>query len=109
MHNRLAIVAGATIALGSLTGTALAGGGKVAVRDNSFGPKTKTIRKGQKVTWVWRGQSVHNVVKTSGPGGGFRSDVQRSGRYSHTFTRKGTYRLVCTIHAPSMKMKVVVR
>jgi plastocyanin len=30
------------------------------------------------------------------------------GSYSHTFTKKGTYQLVCTIHK-SMKMTVVVK
>ena len=30
------------------------------------------------------------------------------GSFSHIFTKKGTYQLVCTIH-PMMKMTVVVR
>jgi plastocyanin len=110
MHRTLALLAAAAAALGLLLAApALAGGGSVAVRDNSFGPTTKTIRKGQTVTWVWRGQAPHNVVKTAGPGRAFQSRVQRRGTYRRTFTRAGTYRLLCTIHAPSMKMKVVVR
>ena len=110
MHRTLALLVGATVALGTLAGSALAGGGgSVAVRDNVFAPTTKTISKGDTVTWVWRGQAPHNVVKTSGPGRRFQSRIQTTGRYRHRFTRKGTYRLLCTIHAPSMKMKVVVR
>ncbi len=108
--NRLpAILAGAAVALGSIGVPAVAGGTSVAVRDNSFAPGTKTVRTGQTVTWVWRGRAPHNVVKTRGPGRVFQSRVQTRGRYSHRFTRRGTYRLLCTIHAPSMKMKVVVR
>jgi plastocyanin len=104
----LAVLA-STTALGALALPALADAATVAVRDNVFGPKKVTISKGQKVKWVWRGDALHNVVKTSGPGGDFRSNVQTSGRYSHRFKRTGTYQVLCTIHAPDMKMKVVVR
>ena len=110
MRRTLALLVGATVALGALlAGPALAGGGSVAVRDNEFGPTTKTIDEGDTVTWVWRGQAPHNVVKISGPGRRFQSRIKTTGRYRHRFTRTGTYRLLCTIHAPSMKMKVVVR
>jgi plastocyanin len=111
MPRTLASLAAAVAALGLLLAApALAGGGSsVAVRDNVFAPTTKTIRKGQTVTWVWRGQAPHNVVKTSGPGARFQSRLQTRGTYRRKFTRAGTYRLLCTVHAPSMKMKVVVR
>lgn len=108
MKSPIAVLASAAT-LGALAVPAIADAATVAVRDNVFGPKKVTISKGQKVKWVWRGDAAHNVVKTSGPGGAFRSDVQTSGRYSHKFKRKGTYQLLCTIHAPDMKMKVVVR
>jgi plastocyanin len=38
----------------------------------------------------------------------FSSRTQVRGSYSHTFTKRGTYRLVCTVH-PKMRMTVVVR
>ena len=49
----------------------------------------------------------HNVVVHTGPAF-FSSKTQVRGSYSHVFTRKGTYALVCTVH-PKMKMTVVVR
>jgi plastocyanin len=39
----------------------------------------------------------------------FASPIRNRGRYAHRFTRPGTYRLVCALHAPGMKMTVVVR
>ena len=88
--------------------SALASSGKtVKVGDNYYGPKTLTVGRGTKVTWNWAGVLKHNIVVHKGPSS-FSSKTQVRGSYSHTFTRKGTYDLVCTIH-PSMKMTVVVR
>jgi plastocyanin len=88
--------------------SALASSGKtVKVGDNFFGPKTLTVGRGAKVTWHWAGVLRHNVVVHTGPTF-FSSKTQVRGSFSRTFTKKGTYRLVCTIH-PSMKMTLVVR
>jgi plastocyanin len=87
--------------------SALASGRTVKVGDNYYGPKTLTVGRGTKVTWKWVGVLKHNVVVHKGPSS-FSSKTQVRGSYSHTFTRKGTYQLVCTVH-PSMKMTVVVK
>ncbi len=87
--------------------SALASGKTVKVGDNYYGPKTLTVGRGTKVTWNWVGVLKHNIVVRKGPSS-FSSKTQVRGSYSHTFTKKGTYDLVCTIH-PSMKMTVVVR
>ena len=108
MNKPLAVLAGATVALGSVAVPALAGGTSVTVRDNEFAPGKKTIRKGDKITFRWRGDALHNVRKVSGPGGTFSSKTQRSGSYVRKFTRKGRYTLVCSIH-PGMDLKVVVK
>jgi plastocyanin len=91
--------------------SALASSGKavkaVKVGDNYYGPKTLSVRKGTKVTWNWVGVLKHNIVVHTGPSF-FSSKTQVRGSFSHTFTKKGTYALVCTIH-PHMRMTVVVR
>jgi plastocyanin len=88
--------------------SALASSSKtVRVGDNYYGPKSLTISRGTKVTWKWVGVLKHNVVVHTGPAA-FNSRTQVRGTYSHTFTRRGTYHLVCTVH-PKMKMTVVVR
>lgn len=85
-----------------------AAGPTVAVKDDFFSPKSKTVSKGQTVTWKWRGQAPHNVVVNKGPKK-FRSSVKSSGRYRKKMTRRGRYSLLCTIHAPSMKMTLRVK
>lgn len=86
---------------------AFAFSGPVKVKDDYFAPKTLTVNQGTKVTWQWAGTKYHNVSVKSGPVK-FQSHTQVKGIYTHTFTRAGTYHLVCTIHQ-NMTMTVVVR
>jgi plastocyanin len=86
---------------------------KVSVGDNWFvrksGVPTVTVSKGDKVTWVWKGKSLHNVTVTKGPAK-FKSRSQTSGRYSKKVSRAGTYTIICTVHgAGDQSMKLVVR
>lgn len=85
---------------------ALAGTANVKVGDNYFvrggSAPTITVRAGTTVRWVWAGRNPHNVV-----GSGFRSPTKTSGTYSRKMSRKGTFRVICTVHS-SMKMNVRV-
>jgi plastocyanin len=80
----------------------------VAVKDSFFGPKTLKIANGAKVVWVWKGKERHNVAVASGPST-FRAGTRKTGKFRHTFKKAGTYQIVCTIHAPDMHMKIVVK
>jgi plastocyanin len=86
---------------------ALASTRSVGVRDSYFSVKRLTISRGTKVRWSWGGVLNHNVTVKSGPSR-FHSRTQVTGSYSHTFTKRGTYKLYCSIH-PGMTMTVVVR
>lgn len=79
----------------------------VSVRDNYFSPKSKTVSRNTTMVWRFSGKAAHNVVVNSGPVK-FRSSLRRGGTYRHKMTRKGTYRIVCTIHS-GMSMKLTVR
>jgi plastocyanin len=82
---------------------------KVTVGDNFFKPKTLTIKRGTKVTWVWHSFGIfHNVTVKSGPVK-FRSHNKSGGTFSHLFTKKGTYHLYCTLHPTKMKETIIVR
>lgn len=87
-------------------------GPSVAVVDNAFvrGVERPTIRiaVGRTVTWRWRSQQSHGVAVRSGPAR-FASPIRNRGTFRHRFTRAGTYRLECPLHAPGMRMTVVVR
>ena len=83
---------------------ALAAGPTVRVDDDFFKAKTVRIKKNTTVKWTWVGERPHNVVFK-----GFKSKLQRSGTYRHTFRKAGTYRYVCTVHEDKgMKGTVVV-
>ncbi|MEZ5120534.1 MAG: plastocyanin/azurin family copper-binding protein [Solirubrobacterales bacterium] len=79
----------------------------VTIRDNSFTPKTMTVKKNTTVRWVWKGRAPHNVTVRRGPVT-FRSSTQTSGSFSKKLTKKGVYQLHCTIH-PGMDETIRVR
>jgi plastocyanin len=99
------VVAVAVAALAAAPSLAATRG--VDVKDDFFKPSSLTIAKGTKVVWTWRGEGRHNVVVAQGPSE-FRSKIKRTGTYGHTFKRKGTWQITCTVH-PGMNMKVVVK
>jgi plastocyanin len=47
-------------------------------------------------------------VVRSGPAS-FQSPLKRSGSYKRKLRRKGTYKIVCSIHAPDMAMTLKVK
>ena len=69
---------------------------------------TVTVKKGTTVKWNWRGSRQHNVVVQSGPVD-FQSALKRSGSYSRRMKRVGTYKIICSIHAPDMAMTLKVK
>ena len=105
----LAAVATGAVALAAWAVPSMAGGTTtVLVKDNKFVPKTLTVVKGTTVKWVWKGKERHNVAVAKGPSK-FRASTRKKGHFTHTFKKRGTYRLVCTIHAPDMRMRVTVK
>ena len=99
-----AAVAGLLLAFGSPasggSGANAAKAKRVGVRDNSFTPKTTRVAVGGKVTWTWKGVGDHNVTFRKVPGGASKrgARTRSSGSFTRSFTKKGTYRYVCTIH-----------
>ena len=104
------LVAGgvAVVTAGALAVPALAATKSVQVKDNKFVANSITVSKGTTVKWVWKGKAPHNVKVTKGPAK-FSSTTQVKGSFSKKLTKKGTYSILCTIHAPGMKMTVKVR
>jgi|SRR5215204_344206 len=83
----------------------------VEVDDDYFvregAPRTVTVKRNDKVVWEWEGRNPHNVTVKRGPVK-FHSPTKTSGTYSKKVTRRGTYKIVCTIHAPGMRMTLKV-
>ncbi|MDX6726977.1 MAG: hypothetical protein QOK49_1782 [Baekduia sp.] len=108
MKKLIAAGAATAVAAGALAIPALAATTTVQLKDNKFAPTSITVKKGTTVKWVWKGKAPHNVTVSKGPAK-FRSTTQVKGSYSKKLTRAGTYTILCTIHAPGMKMTVKVK
>jgi plastocyanin len=84
----------------------------VKVGDDFFvhnnGVPTITVKKGTTVKWNWKGSDQHNVVVQKGPTS-FQSALKTKGSYKKTLRKKGTYTIICSIHAPDMRMKLKVK
>ena len=110
MHKLLAGILAAVVC-GLLAAQALAATRSVTIGDDFFvrkgRPPTVTVTRGTTVRWVWRGDHVHNVTVTRGPVK-FHSSVKDHGSYGKTLNRVGTYRIVCSVHQPDMRMTLVV-
>ncbi len=83
-------------------------GPTVAIKDDVFVKSSLTVKKGTKVTWKWQGKAPHNVVTKKGPSK-ISASTRTKGSFSKKLTKKGTYSLVCSIHAPDMKMTIKVK
>jgi plastocyanin len=69
--------------------------------------RTVTVSKGTTVKWNWRGSDQHNVVVQKGPRK-FQSALKTKGSFKRKLTRRGTYKIICSIHAPDMRMTLKV-
>jgi len=109
-HIRLTIVAALAIAVAALfAATALAANHAVGVKKSgakfSWTPSSLRIKKGDTVTWSWRGSIPHNVT-----GPGFKSKSGTKVTFAHRFRSAGTFTVVCTFHkALGQTMKITVR
>jgi plastocyanin len=88
------------------------GSAVIAVVDNAFhrgvDRPTVRLRRGGVVTWHWQSRSSHEVTVAHGPRR-FHSPTRNHGRYSVRLSLPGTYRIVCSIHTPGMRMTLIVR
>lgn len=105
------VASAALAALLSLSGIAAAAPTTVKLGDNFFAPAKKTVRKGTKVRFKWIGDNPHNVTKRRGPGRRFasRTTSARGVNFAKRFKKRGTYRLICTVHPEEMRLKLTVR
>jgi plastocyanin len=115
----LSLAVGASLAVAAFAGPAAGGGSaqtsvtkRVSVEDDFFRPRAVSVPRDGKVVWRWRGAGDHNVRFRQVPRRAKRprgSTTKASGRFARTFSRRGTYRYVCTIHEDlGMKGRVEV-
>ena len=107
----LVALTAATVLLPAAALGAAHGGPTVRIIDNAFlrdrqRPVVR-IDAGTTITWRWASRQSHSVLVGSGPER-FSSPIRNHGTFAHRFVRAGTYRIVCSLHAPGMRMTVRV-
>ena len=96
----IAALAPAVRAIGSDREARSAKAKQVSIRDDRFSPKNVNVSVGGTVTWTWEGANDHNVTFRKVPNGASkrRARTRSSGHFTRSFSKRGTYRYVCTIH-----------
>jgi plastocyanin len=79
----------------------------VKVGDDFFKAKSVTVHKGTTIRWNWIGHDVHNVVVQKGPKH-FQSGLKSKGHFARKLKTRGTYKIICSIHQPDMRMTIKV-
>jgi plastocyanin len=107
---KLLVLAAVVAIAAALAVPALAATKSIKIGDDYFvrsgSAPVVTVSKGTTVTWVWRGKVAHNLGAT-GPQH-FSTSAKVRGSFKHKMTRRGTYRIFCSIH-PGMQMTLKVR
>lgn len=89
-------------------GPLLRGLGSTVVRDFRIPAARVEVRRGDRFRWSFAGPSRHDVTLASGPIG-FASPSRAKGSFSFRFSKRGTYRLFCSLHPTQMTQVVTVR
>jgi plastocyanin len=101
---RLAALAAVLIAA-----PALAGDLAVNQKDQTFSTPVLNVHTGDKVVWHNNDAVTHNITVRGSDGDSEDLGLQKPGSpVSYTFSDKGAFRVVCSIH-PKMKMTVNVQ
>ena len=110
MKRLIAVLTAVAVVAGLMAIPALAATKTVRLRDNVFAPRSVSIKRNDTIRFVWAGKNPHNVLTRSRPRGAARVSIgtRTKGSARKRFTRRGTYRLHCSIHQ-GMNLTVRVR
>ena len=81
----------------------------IRIADDLFSPGSLTVKKNTPLRFRWVGDSPHDVVATRGKKKIWSIGLRTKGTVTRTFKSAGTYKLVCTVHAPDMRATIKVR
>jgi plastocyanin len=96
---------GAALTTAALPQTSSNAGHNVSIANFAFTPAQLTVKAGETVTFVNADDETHTATAVDRSFDSGRLD--RNARFSHTFTKPGTYPYQCLIHT-SMKGTIVV-
>ena len=89
------------VSAGATTFTVQVGSG-----GDRFSPSTVTVKQGDTVQWVWKGNTHSSTSGTPGQTTGlWDSGIKNSGAtFSHTFSAAGSFPYFCTVHGSCCNM-----
>jgi plastocyanin len=70
----------------------------VTIDNFKFEPRTLTVPVGTKVTWVNRDDVPHTATSTTKPRAFDSKTLDTDDKFSHVFTKPGTYDYFCAVH-----------
>ena len=108
MRRALPLAALGLALLGGPAATASARTVEVSIEDIDYSERRVVIERGDRVRWTWRDGDTPHDVRSSGSPRFRSSSLKETGTHVVRFTRRGTYRYVCSIHL-NMRGRVVVR
>jgi hypothetical protein len=82
--------------------------GTIRVGDLFFRRPNVSVRAGSKLTWRFRGQSLHNVTLANGPRGFSSPNLSKGRTYSRKLRVPGMYQLFCGLHPVDMTATIRV-
>ena len=80
---------------------------QVVIDNFSFNPPRLTVRVGTRVTWINRDDVPHTATSTRKPRAFDSRTLDTDEKFSHVFTKPGTYEYFCALH-PKMTAKIIV-
>jgi plastocyanin len=86
----------------------------VKVEDYFYSPAKMTVKRNTVIVWKWPagGGDGHDVYLKKGPKGvkRFRSEVLfADATYRKKLKKRGTYKIICTLHENSMRQTIRVK
>src|SRR5436305_941763 len=81
---------------------------EVIIDQFTFRPASLAVPMGTRVTWVNRDDVPHTATSTARPKAFDSGTLDTDDRFSHVFTKPGTYKYYCAVH-PRMVAQVIVK
>jgi plastocyanin len=81
---------------------------EVHIDNFTFSPAALTVAAGTRVTWINRDDVPHTVASSTRPRLLQSPTLDSDDKFSHVFTKPGTYEYFCTVH-PKMTGTIIVK
>jgi plastocyanin len=81
---------------------------QIVIDNFTFNPAKLTVAAGTTVTWLNRDDVPHTATSSSKPKAFDSGTLDTDGKFSHVFTKPGTYDYFCAVH-PHMTGQVIVK